>query len=92
MKRFDSLMTRCPKLGNEVTFSYCRVEQRNFPCTRIISCWPSLPVAAWLRETYPPEVLKSLGEQPSGDRLSIIFQTLESLKKKPGAGEKGGGQ
>ena len=35
----DSKITRCPKLGDEITFSYCLREAGDLPCPRIIRCW-----------------------------------------------------
>ena len=82
MKRYDYMMNRCPKLGSEVTFGYCRIEQGNLPCTRIISCWPVLPVERWMQETFSPEMLKSFLEQPAKSRIDTIFETLDSLSSK----------
>jgi len=30
---------RCPKLGHEVEFDYCRRENNGLPCSRAIMCW-----------------------------------------------------
>ena len=35
----DSKITRCPKLGDEITFSYCLRVAGDLPCPRIIRCW-----------------------------------------------------
>lgn len=35
----DSKMTRCPKLGDEITFAYCLREAGDLPCSRIVRCW-----------------------------------------------------
>ncbi|HET57341.1 MAG TPA: hypothetical protein ENN35_02735 [Deltaproteobacteria bacterium] len=83
MKRFDDLLIRCPRLGGEVTFAYCRVEQGDLPCSRIIECWPSLPVKEWLQEVLTPEEWDRFVNRPPGDRISTIFKAVDSLKKKP---------
>lgn len=32
---------RCPKLGHEVDFNYCRKENNGLPCARALICWSS---------------------------------------------------
>ena len=82
MNRYDELMNRCPKLGGEVTFAYCRREQGDLPCARLVSCWPSLPLEDWLKKVLSPKALQSFKDQPAKSRIDTIFQTLESLDKK----------
>ena len=36
---FDELIIRCPSLGGEVPFSYCRKQGKGDPCPRLPRCW-----------------------------------------------------
>ena len=38
----DNKMSRCPKLGDEMTFSYCLREAGDLPCARIAACWEAV--------------------------------------------------
>ena len=38
-ENYDHLQYHCPRLGHEVTFSYCRQEGNRIPCSRIVACW-----------------------------------------------------
>ncbi len=35
----DNLGIRCPRLGHQINFSYCRVENSGIPCFKTLDCW-----------------------------------------------------
>ena len=35
----QDVLPRCPRLGHELTFGYCRQETRGKPCRLILDCW-----------------------------------------------------
>jgi hypothetical protein len=40
LKEHDQdVLPRCPRLGHELTFGYCRQESRGKPCRLILDCW-----------------------------------------------------
>ena len=81
-ERYDPLMIRCPRLGGEVTFGYCRIEGGSLPCMRIVACWQStLPIEAFLKEALTPEHLERfMGEGPK-DKVATLLELIESAKK-----------
>ena len=79
---FDQLEIRCPRLGGEVTFSYCRIEGGDLPCMRIVACWlRSFPIGDYLRETLAPEQLKRFAEQEPRERISTLVELIEAAKR-----------
>ena len=83
MKRYDHLEIRCPRLGGEVTFAYCRYEQGNLPCPRTIGCWRNhVPVEAYLREVLTPGEFASCFNELPKDRVSVIFEAVEAARKR----------
>jgi hypothetical protein len=79
----DELEIRCPKLGGEVTFAYCKQENRGLPCARALVCWQyTFPVAAHLRETLTKEQWAHCFHTPPKDRLSSLLEVIEEAKKK----------
>jgi hypothetical protein len=82
MRIDDSLLIRCPRLGGEVTFGYCRIEGGDLPCMRIIACWRStLQIEEFLRDTLTPEVLgRFMGKEPKEKIVSLI-EMIESAKR-----------
>ena len=84
MKRYDNLQIRCPKLGGEVTFAYCRVEEGKNPCRRIIGCWKdAIPIEDYLKEAFSEELWNRYLNEPPQDKISTIFEIVDSLQKKP---------
>lgn len=52
----DHRSRRCPMLGHDVHFSYCRGPGRNLPCRRILDCWFELfDVRTFVRSHYSEE-------------------------------------
>jgi len=81
-ERYDPLLIRCPRLGGEVTFSYCRVEGGELPCMRIVACWQCcIPVAEHLRERLSPEQLERFSEQKPKERIATLVELIEAAKK-----------
>ena len=83
--RYDSLQIRCPRLGGEVTFGYCRIEGGELPCLRIIACWQCcIPIAEYLRETLSPDQLERFAKQNPKERIATLVELIEAAKKDSG--------
>lgn len=35
----DDVQVRCPRLGHQVYFGYCRAENMGAPCFKTLDCW-----------------------------------------------------
>jgi len=85
MESFDDLEIRCPRLGHEVRFAYCRNEAGELPCFRVLLCWESLiPVAALLQKQMTPEAWERFCQQESRDKVSSLIELIEAAKKRGG--------
>jgi len=81
--KYDHLEIRCPRLGGEVTFSYCRVEGGNLPCPRILICWhPYFPVEAYLRKHLTQTQWDRLFNQPPKDKMATLVELIAAAKKR----------
>lgn len=83
MNRYDKAEIRCPKLGCEITFAYCRQEQGDLPCARTVKCWqPYFPVEKYLEEILSDDDrARFYNTEPQG-RLATIFETVDRIKNK----------
>ena len=82
LERFDHLEIRCPRLGGEVTFKYCRVEGGDLPCSRIVACWNRcIPVAEYLREILSTDQLERFSGQRPKERIITLVELIEAAKK-----------
>lgn len=84
MSRFDHLEIRCPRLGHEVAFAYCRRESGELPCPRTLSCWqPFFPVEAFLKGNMPPDLWKAfIGRIPKEKVVTLIDLIAEARKRR----------
>ena len=83
MEEYNHLEIRCPRLGGEVTFSYCRQEGGSQPCPRIIICWyPYFPVEQYLRGTMSEEAWHRFISHTPKDKILTLVELVEEAKKR----------
>ena len=83
MEKYDHLELRCPRLGGEVKFSYCRKEGGDLPCLRIITCWyPHFPVEQHLRANMTKDSWDSFVGQMPKDKITTLMELIEAAKKR----------
>ncbi|MFC1848952.1 hypothetical protein ACFL27_01975 [candidate division CSSED10-310 bacterium] len=69
----DEEMIRCPKLGGEVTFRYCRLEKNRLPCGWIIGCWQDrMDIKRFISENYTTEEQASIFAPPKPKILTLL--------------------
>jgi hypothetical protein len=79
----DHKLTRCPKLGDEMTFAYCLREAGDLPCARIIPCWQTaFDVADVLKACLPPEQWESFTRAQTKDKMSSLLEIIEKAKRR----------
>ena len=73
---------RCPKLGDEVDFSYCKKENYGLPCPRTIICWsPYFDVEAILKKEFTKEEWEKIFETPPKPKIVSLLELIEEAKK-----------
>jgi len=77
----DQLVIRCPRLGGQVTFGYCRREAGDLPCHRTILCWQGrFPVEAFLKSMLQKEDWERWkGEGPKAKMVTLL-ELIEAAK------------
>jgi hypothetical protein len=82
LTQHDALTTRCPMLGHEVSFSYCRQPGQEIPCRKIFDCWwEAIDIQAFISENYSQEIQNALRQPPKPKMLSIL-EIVEQVRKK----------
>ncbi len=80
----DARSIRCPRLGHDVPFSYCRAPASDTPCPGMLGCWANaLDVEAYLREHYGEAVIEKL-RQPRPDKVVTLVELIEQAKRRCG--------
>jgi hypothetical protein len=83
----DEREIRCPKLGHELTFAYCRREGGHLPCARIIRCWESLfSVESFMRDTLDAETWDAFCRQAPPDKMTTLLDLIEKAKARQQTG------
>jgi hypothetical protein len=90
----QDVLPRCPRLGHELTFGYCRQEAGRKPCRLILDCWwERFDVRAFLQAHLPAEAMAQVehasAAAPPAKMLSLvelIQQTKDRVaREQPGA-------
>jgi hypothetical protein len=82
-------ISRCPQLGDSVTFGYCRTMNQSLPCARMVSCWGGIfDVEGFLQEHFDQTELAQAWASAQRGRVDIIADTLrrvlEQRRTEPG--------
>jgi len=79
---YEEKEIRCPKLGHQVSFEYCRVEQHDRPCSRALICWSvHFDVEALFREILTPEEFERCFSQPPPSKIVTLVELIERARK-----------
>ncbi|MBT8763856.1 hypothetical protein KFV02_07915 [Desulfohalobiaceae bacterium Ax17] len=79
----DHLEVRCPRLGHQVSFSYCRRENQGLPCYKMISCWQTyFPVESYLRQELDQEEWQKTFNSPPKPKILSLVELIEKAKEK----------
>ncbi|HNY72549.1 MAG TPA: hypothetical protein PLU95_08460 [Syntrophales bacterium] len=83
--RYDDREIRCPKLGHELTFAYCRREGGELPCFRVIRCWEGFfPVESFLRESLSPDAWETFRRHTPPDKLTSLLDLIAKAQQRRG--------
>jgi hypothetical protein len=84
----DQLEIRCPKLGGQVTFAYCRREGGILPCQRTIVCWQGrFPVEAFLKTMLNEEDWERWSNQNPKEKMVTLVELAEAARQRLQGGE-----
>jgi hypothetical protein len=74
---------RCPRLGHQITFSYCRRENMGLPCFKTLDCWfEHFLVEEYLRKELEPEEWEKVFSRPPKPKMLSLVELIEEAKKR----------
>ena len=85
MEQYDDKTIRCPRVGGEVNFRFCRFENNMLPCRFIAGCWQGqMDIEAVLQEHYTEEELDRIfaPPQPKMERLVELMEKVQKEQQK----------
>ncbi|MBW1998571.1 MAG: hypothetical protein JRJ29_11475 [Deltaproteobacteria bacterium] len=81
MEEHDDKITRCPRVGGDVTFKFCRSENNMLPCRWVVGCWEGrIDIVSFLDEHFSPEALNRIFVTPK-PKLESLVEMIEKAKE-----------
>jgi hypothetical protein len=78
----QDMLPRCRRLGQEVTFGYCRQETHGQPCRLILDCWwEQFGVRDFLRAHLPEEAMAQVEGASATPPTSKVLSLLELIQQ-----------
>ncbi len=78
----DDVQIRCPRLGHQITFAYCRTENNGLPCFKSLDCWyRRFQVEAYFKERLTEEQWACAFSGPTKPKVLSLLELIEQAKK-----------
>jgi hypothetical protein len=78
----QDVLPRCPRLGHELTFGYCRQETRGKPCRLILDCWwEQFDVRAFLQAQLSAEAMGQVERACAAPPPSKVLSLLDIVQQ-----------
>jgi len=78
----DSFQIRCPRLGQQIHFSYCRQENMGLPCFKTLDCWYiHFDVVEHLRQELSAAEWEESFEKPPTPKILSLAELIEKAQK-----------
>ena len=81
----QTLERRCPRLGGDVAFGYCKVCGENkAPCFKVLDCWwERFDVVAYMQTCLSPEAFKALKKKSRPpDKVSSLLALIQQAQER----------
>jgi len=74
---------RCPRLGHQISFSYCRSENRGLPCFKILDCWRDhFLVEEYLKKELTSEEWERAFSGPPKPKILSLVELIQQAKNR----------
>lgn len=80
----DQLELRCPRLGGQVTFQYCRTgSDDDSACWKIFDCWwEYFDVVSYLQKSLPDDKFQALVDKKPQAKLVSLVELIEQAQQR----------
>ena len=79
----DNYQIRCPRLGHQIYFSYCRVENMGSPCIKILDCWfEHFDVEEYLRSKLSHEEWEQFINRPGKAKVQSLIEIIDQTQER----------
>lgn len=82
VKPNKSVEIRCPRLGHQINFDYCKSENSGLPCFKTLDCWHHhFDVHTFLKQTMTPEEFNKVFVSQNKPKVLSLMELIEQAKK-----------
>ena len=83
----DDYRIRCPRLGHQIYFSYCRIENNGLPCAKTLDCWNDhFLVEEFLTGELSSDEWGKAFNRPVKQKIATLVELIEQAKKRAKTG------
>ena len=76
---------RCPRLGHQINFPYCRRENGGLPCFKTLDCWFNhFDVHEYLKEKLTEEDFEKTFQNKGKPKVLSLLDLIDQAKKRKG--------
>lgn len=87
-RAFDHIEARCPRMGHQINFGYCRTMDNGLPCSRAIDCfYYTFPAEKYFRQVLKEETFARIFLSESPGRYESFLKTLSEAKDRVDGGK-----
>lgn len=85
----DARQRRCPRLGGDITFAYCRsCGESGTVCFKILDCWwERFDILSYLKKRLTPEEFESLQEAKPPSKIKSLIELIQEAKRNAASGD-----
>ena len=81
----DEFTIRCPRLGHQINFPYCKSENNGLPCFKTLDCWYNhFDVHAYLTDKLTEKDFKKVFLNKGKPKILSLFDLIEQAKERKG--------
>jgi hypothetical protein len=78
----QDVLPRCPRLGHELTFGYCRQETGGKPCRLVLDCWwEQFDVRCFLEAHLSAEAMAQVERASASPPPSKVLSLLDIVQQ-----------
>ncbi len=78
----DDYKIRCPRLGHQIHFLYCRQENKGLPCFKTLDCWHThFNVQTFLKAELTEEQWEKVFTRRVKPKMLSLLELIEQAKK-----------
>ncbi len=78
----DKFTIRCPRLGHQINYPYCRSENNGLPCFKTLDCWYThFDVQVCLRDQLTQDDFKKIFENKTAPKILSLVDLIEQARQ-----------